>query len=302
MTEPHEWLIRKNGYYYRPNKRGYTSSVFEAGRYTEDDAKNEAAVEPDTMTAIHISEVDGAPQQRTRPMTDEVKVDLEKVAQTLYFDWADQHGWPNGLFAWPELPSTSSYAADMHCKATWLSLAESVQDVTRALQADLQSVRRLTIKYHGLGMKDPAQWRVGLEEIASVVAEEGAGPDTLDAAALQEENERLRLENAELSTRCKPDMFWDEAAPEEAWSSPEEIAEQRWDYGDDHAATFGVMTIHRAASIPSQEYLWQRIPREGCSLDDFKLTEITDEQCRQILAAQVVGDFARDALKDQSHD
>jgi hypothetical protein len=44
----------------------------------------------------------------------------------------------------------------------------------RTLQADLQSVRRLTIKYHGLGMKDPAQWRVGLEEIASVVAEEGA--------------------------------------------------------------------------------------------------------------------------------
>ena len=65
---------------------------------------------------------------------------------------------------------------------------------SRALQADLQSVRRLTIKYHGLGMKDPAQWRVGLEEIASVVAEEGAEiePDTLDAAALQEENERLR--------------------------------------------------------------------------------------------------------------
>jgi len=184
-------------------------------------------------------------------MTDEVKVDLEKVAQTLYFDWADQHGWPNGLFAWPELPSTSSYAADMHCKATWLSLAESVQDVTRALQ---------------------------------------------------EENERLRLENAELSTRCMPDMFWDGDAPEELWSSPEEIAEQRWDYGDDHAATFGVMTIQRAASIPSQEYLWQRIPREGCSLNDFKLTEITDEQCSQILAAQVVGDFARDALKDQSHD
>ena len=67
---------------------------------------------------------------------------------------------------------------------------------SRALQADLQSVRRLTIKYHGLGMKDPAQWRVGLEEIASVVAEEGAEaePDTRDATirVLQEENERMR--------------------------------------------------------------------------------------------------------------
>ena len=60
--------------------------------------------------------------------------------------------------------------------------------------AAMRETRRLTIKYHGLGMKDPAQWRVGLEEIASVVAEEGAEiePDTLDAAALQEENERLR--------------------------------------------------------------------------------------------------------------
>ena len=72
--------------------------------------------------------------------------------------------------------------------------------------------------------------------------------------------------------------------------------------GDDHAATFGLMTIQRAASIPSQEYLWQRIPREGCSLNDFELTEITDEQCSQILAAQAVGDFARTALKEQSHD
>jgi len=78
------------------------------------------------------------------------------------------------------------------------ALVKSVDDIPyliatiRALQADLQSVRRLTIKYHGLGMKDPAQWRVGLEEIASVVAEEGAEPDTRDAAALQEENERLR--------------------------------------------------------------------------------------------------------------
>ena len=36
----------------------------------------------------------------------------------------------------------------------------------------MRETRRLTIKYHGLGMKDPAQWRVGLEEIASIVAED----------------------------------------------------------------------------------------------------------------------------------
>jgi len=55
--EPLEWLIRKSGYFYRPNKRGYTSSLHEAGRYTESDAKSEAAVEPNNMTAIHIREL-----------------------------------------------------------------------------------------------------------------------------------------------------------------------------------------------------------------------------------------------------
>ena len=38
--------------------------------------------------------------------------------------------------------------------------------------AAMRETRRLTIKYHGLGMKDPAHWRVGLEEIASIVAED----------------------------------------------------------------------------------------------------------------------------------
>ena len=81
-------------------------------------------------------------------------------------------------------------------QALYAPILFALQDAFPALQADLQAdlqfVRRLTIKYHGLGMDDPAQWRVGLEEIVSIVAEEGAGPDTRDAAALQAENERLR--------------------------------------------------------------------------------------------------------------
>ena len=36
--EKRVYLIRKNGYYYRPNARGYTSYVAEAGRYTEREA------------------------------------------------------------------------------------------------------------------------------------------------------------------------------------------------------------------------------------------------------------------------
>jgi len=62
-------------------------------------------------------------------MADEVK-----IAATLYFDWVDQHGYPNGLMTWDELPDTSRsrHAADMQCKATWISLAESIGDITMA--------------------------------------------------------------------------------------------------------------------------------------------------------------------------
>lgn len=53
LIEQREWLIRKDGYFYRPNCQGYTTSKFEAGRYTRSKAEAEAAVEPWHMKAIH---------------------------------------------------------------------------------------------------------------------------------------------------------------------------------------------------------------------------------------------------------
>lgn len=54
---PRDWVLRKRGYFYRPNSQGYTSSIHEAGRYTEAEAKEHAAegIEP-TVTASHESQ------------------------------------------------------------------------------------------------------------------------------------------------------------------------------------------------------------------------------------------------------
>lgn len=51
-----DWVIRKRGYFYRPNRAGYTSSIHEAGRYTDSEAKAEAKVEPWRISAHPASE------------------------------------------------------------------------------------------------------------------------------------------------------------------------------------------------------------------------------------------------------
>ncbi len=64
-----EWLIRKSGYFYRPDRSGYTKDVIAAGLYTEAEAKAEAAIEPDCMTAMHASEF-AAPIRAARDLLD----------------------------------------------------------------------------------------------------------------------------------------------------------------------------------------------------------------------------------------
>lgn len=54
---PRDWLIRKNGYYYRPDRRGYTGNVHEAGQYTEVEAKAEASIQPECMEAVPLFSV-----------------------------------------------------------------------------------------------------------------------------------------------------------------------------------------------------------------------------------------------------
>jgi len=57
MTEEAKYLIKKGGYFYRPNCQGYTNFKFDAGRYTKEHAEAEASVEPWHMSAIHEDDV-----------------------------------------------------------------------------------------------------------------------------------------------------------------------------------------------------------------------------------------------------
>lgn len=51
-----QWVIRKSGYFYRPNRSGYTTDIIAAGIFTEKEAKAEASIEPDSMSAHPVSE------------------------------------------------------------------------------------------------------------------------------------------------------------------------------------------------------------------------------------------------------
>lgn len=51
-------VIRKNGYFYRPEWRGYTASIFEAGRYDRAEAERHAS-DSEGVTIHEVSEFMG---------------------------------------------------------------------------------------------------------------------------------------------------------------------------------------------------------------------------------------------------
>lgn len=79
------WLIRKGGYFYRPNKSGYTGEKPAAGRYTEADAKAEAAIEPDNMSAHLASEFPDPPMsisvEDARVLLDALEAQAAEIAE-----------------------------------------------------------------------------------------------------------------------------------------------------------------------------------------------------------------------------
>lgn len=87
-SEPREYLIRKGGYYYRPNCSGYTTSKFEAGRYTKAEAEREAAVEPWHMSAIHQDDVEDDPVS-SRVRMDTARIEALEAALEPFAAFAD---------------------------------------------------------------------------------------------------------------------------------------------------------------------------------------------------------------------
>lgn len=54
--------------------------------------------------------------------------EVEKLAERIYTGWVFEHGFPNGLPTWAELPDKpqKQIAASLDCKQTWLGMAEVV--------------------------------------------------------------------------------------------------------------------------------------------------------------------------------
>lgn len=83
MSEDREYLIRKGGYYYRPDCQGYTTRKVEAGRYTKAEADAEAAVEPWHMSAIHQDEIPDEPEIIDRDKRIEAEIAARRALQAV---------------------------------------------------------------------------------------------------------------------------------------------------------------------------------------------------------------------------
>lgn len=105
-SDPREYLIRKDGYYYRPNCSGYTTSKFEAGRYTKAEAERAAAVEPWHMSAIHQDDVEDD------PVSSRVRMDTARI-EALEAENAELRKKLSGCqWYWPEDDTSSEACAD----------------------------------------------------------------------------------------------------------------------------------------------------------------------------------------------
>lgn len=96
------WLIRKGGYFYRPNRSGYTGTKAEAGRYTEEEASAEHRNHPHYISAMPASEVPDADpifDDEKRAMASELLAAREALRPFAEFDGFNDHC-PDETPAW----------------------------------------------------------------------------------------------------------------------------------------------------------------------------------------------------------
>lgn len=68
-------LVKKDGYYYRPNRSGYTTRVSEAGLYTKEEAEREAAIEPWHMKAIARADIPADQLDEAEVKLDQLRIE-----------------------------------------------------------------------------------------------------------------------------------------------------------------------------------------------------------------------------------
>lgn len=62
---------------------------------------------------------------------------IERVARNAYFDHVDQHGYPNGLPTWDELPERIERRIDLYTREHWRSIATAMLHAAREPTEDM---------------------------------------------------------------------------------------------------------------------------------------------------------------------
>ena len=70
----------------------------------------------------------------------------EKIAQALWFDFVDQHGYPNGLPTWDELPESTPRRVDPQTREFMRSLADAVLDAMLDPDEEMQDAGRYELE------------------------------------------------------------------------------------------------------------------------------------------------------------
>lgn len=169
IAERREWLIRKDGYFYRPNCQGYTTRKIEAGRYTKAKAEAEASVEPWHMSAVHQDDIPDEP----------AVADLNSEITRLT---ADNEALRNERDAARAAHHKTSHKAVKRLRALWREKQAAESRIT-ALEAE---VGRLQASLRDQFCPRPCNWRPSEFDVGDCVDAGECGCSARSALANEE--------------------------------------------------------------------------------------------------------------------